>query len=45
MLFVMLMEYLSGLVPPLSDGLQLRVAENGLTSDEFICLGAVRGAV
>ena len=41
-LFVMLMEYLSGWsVPPLSDGgLQLILAENGLTSSNVILCGA-----
>ena len=41
MLFVMLMEYLSGRsVPPLSDGgIQLIVAENGLTSSNVIICG------
>ena len=47
MLFVMLMEYLSSCsVPPLSDGgLQLIVAENGLTSSNVIICGTVGGAM
>ena len=47
MLFVMLMEYLSGCsVPPLSDGgLQLIVAENRPISLDNSCSGTVGGAV